>query len=193
MNKRVCVYCSSSDKIDQVYREAAESFAEAASLIGISVVCGGSRKGLMGVITDTILERGGIVEGVMPNFMKELELEHKTLTNIRYVSSMSERKDLLREDTDAIVVFPGGIGTLEEFLETFTLRRLGKYEGEVILLNIAGFFDPLIALFDHLVDKKVLAGNYRDGLIVVENVKELLKKIEQSQRHFLEPKHYSPS
>lgn len=136
------------------------------------------------MITDTILERGGIVEGVMPNFMKELELEHKTLTNIRYVSSMSERKDLLREDTDAIVVFPGGIGTLEEFLETFTLRRLGKYEGEVILLNIAGFFDPLIALFDHLVDKKVLAGNYRDGLIVVENVKELLKKLSRAKGTF---------
>jgi hypothetical protein len=192
MHKRVCVYCSSSDIIEDKYKEAAEQFARAASNAGISIVCGGSSKGLMGVMIDTALECGGEIEGVMPEFMTNLEFDHRRLTKLTKVKTMSERKDLLRDDTDSVIVFPGGIGTLEEFIETFTLKRLGKYSGTVILYNLDGFYNPLISLFDHLVEKCFLNSNYHNGLIVVETVDELIKEILSSERFFLEPKHYAP-
>ncbi len=192
MHKRVCVYCSSSDIIEDKYKEAAEHFARAASDTGIGIVCGGSSKGLMGIMIDTAIECGGEIEGVMPEFMTNLEFDHRRLKKLIKVQTMSERKDLLRNDTDAVVVFPGGIGTLEEFIETFTLKRLGKYSGTVILYNLDGFYNPLISLFDHLVEKCFLNSNYHNGLIVVETVDELIKEILSSERFFLEPKHYAP-
>jgi uncharacterized protein (TIGR00730 family) len=146
----------------------------------------------MGVMIDTAIECGGEIEGVMPEFMTNLEFDHRKLKKLIKVQTMSERKDLLRNDTDAVVVFPGGIGTLEEFIETFTLKRLGKYSGTVILYNLDGFYNPLISLFDHLVEKCFLNSNYHNGLIVVETVDELIKEILSSERFFLEPKHYAP-
>ena len=118
MGKKICVYCSSSNILDKRYLEAANSFAEAASSHNWTVICGGSRKGLMGVIIDRMLELGGDIEGVMPSFMKEIELEHRSLQNLTLVDSMSRRKELLRENTHAVVALPGGIGTIEEFIET---------------------------------------------------------------------------
>jgi len=107
----------------------------------------------MGVLIDTINQYGSEVEGIIPDFMKELEFHHPKLDKIKVVDTMSKRKDMLREDTDAVIAFPGGIGTIEEFIETYTLKRLGVYSGAVILFNQDGFYEPLIELFKHLAKK----------------------------------------
>jgi uncharacterized protein (TIGR00730 family) len=192
MGKRICVYCSSSNILDKKYLEAADSFAEAASSHNWAIVCGGSRKGLMGIIIDKMLESGGDVMGVMPAFMKEVEFEHERLENMLFVDSMARRKELLRENTDAVVALPGGIGTIEEFIETYTLKRLGLYDGAVIILNLNGFFDPLLKMFQHLVYEKMLNRNWSDSLIIVNSVDELTHAIQNSSPQRLEPVHYAP-
>ncbi|MCK9627139.1 MAG: TIGR00730 family Rossman fold protein [Bacteroidales bacterium] len=192
MSRRICVYCSSSDILEDRYKEVAYSFAEAASSHNCTLVCGGSRKGLMGVMIDTFISSGGTVEGVMPEFMKELEFYHPDLSSITFVQTMSERKKLMRQDTDAVVALPGGLGTLEEFLETYTLKRLGLYSGDVILLNVYGFFKPLLELFEHFVDNKVLNTNWKSGLKIVDSVEELIEVIDKCKPEILSPRHYAP-
>ena len=192
MGRRICVYCSSSNILDKRYLEAANSFAEAASSHNWTIICGGSRKGLMGVIIDRMLDLNGDVRGVMPAFMKEVEFEHERLEKITFVESMARRKELLREDTIAVVALPGGMGTIEEFIETYTLKRLGLYEGVVAILNLNGFFEPMLKLFDHLVDEKMLNRNWSESLIVVESVEELTQVLEEAVPHKLEPSHYAP-
>jgi len=192
MGKRICVYCSSSDILEDKYKEVAQCFAKAASLYSYTIVCGGSCKGLMGIIIDTMIETGAKVEGVIPGFMKELKFHHPTLNKMEVVSTMSERKDMLREDTDAVVAFPGGLGTLEELIETFTLKRLGIYSGDVIIFNQDGFYDPLISLFEHFEKKRVLNSNWRECLKIVDSLDDLISSIEKGKRNLLEPKHYAP-
>lgn len=192
MSKRLCVYCSSSNILEDKYREAAKNFAEAASLLGYTIVCGGSIMGLMGVIIDVMVERGSIVEGYIPGFMEDMEIQHPSVKNLEVVDTMSKRKELLRENTDAVIAFPGGLGTIEEFLETFTLKRLGQYDGSVILFNQDGYYNKLIELLDHFAENKFLNSNYRDTLIVVNSVKELMECVRSSKREIIDAKHYLP-
>ncbi|PKO98978.1 MAG: TIGR00730 family Rossman fold protein [Bacteroidetes bacterium HGW-Bacteroidetes-8] len=192
MSKRLCVYCSSSNILEDKYREAAKDFAEAASLLGYTIVCGGSIMGLMGVIIDVMVERGSTVEGYIPGFMEDMEIQHPSIKNLGVVDTMSKRKELLRENTDAVIAFPGGLGTIEEFLETFTLKRLGQYDGSVILFNQDGYYNKLIELLDHFAENKFLNSNYRDALIVVNSVEELLECVRSSKREIIEAKHYLP-
>ncbi|MEZ7874350.1 MAG: TIGR00730 family Rossman fold protein [Bacteroidales bacterium] len=193
MGKKICVYCSSSNILDKRYLEAANSFAEAASSHNWTVICGGSRKGLMGVIIDRMLELGGDIEGVMPSFMKEIELEHRSLQNLTLVDSMSRRKELLRENTHAVVALPGGIGTIEEFIETYTLKRLGIYEGCVAILNLDGFFNPMLKMFEHLVNEKMLNSNWCDSLMIAESTDELVEMLECAVPQRFHPEHYAPA
>lgn len=193
MGKKICVYCSSSNILDKRYLEAANSFAEAASSHNWTVICGGSRKGLMGVIIDRMLELEGRVRGVMPAFMKEVEFEHESLEDIIFVESMAKRKELLREDTHAVVALPGGIGTIEEFIETYTLKRLGLYDGAVVILNLDGFFDPMLNMFDHLVNEKMLNSNWSDSLIIAQSTEELVELLECAVPQRMHPAHYAPA
>ena len=190
MSKRLCVYCSSSNILEDKYREAAKDFAEAASLLGYSIVCGGSIMGLMGVIIDVMIERGSIVEGYIPEFMEDMEIQHPHIKSLGVVETMSRRKELLRENTDAVIAFPGGLGTLEEFLETFTLKRLGQYDGAVILFNQDGYYNKLLELLDHFAGNKFLNPNYQETLIVVNTIEELLNSVRCSKREIIEAKHY---
>ncbi|MHC1779752.1 MAG: TIGR00730 family Rossman fold protein [Bacteroidales bacterium] len=192
MSKRICVYCSSSNILEEKYVKAAREFAQAASLLGYTIVCGGSVMGLMGVIIDTMIEKGSPVEGFIPGFMEDMEIHHKGIKQLGVVGTMSERKELLRQNSDAVIAFPGGLGTMEEFMETFTLKRLGQYDGSVILFNQDGFYDQLLCLFEHFAKNKFLNSNYRDSLIVVNSVDELITAVKNSKRERVEAKHYLP-
>ncbi len=192
MSKRICIYCSSSNIIEEKYVKAAREFAGAASLLGYTIVCGGSVMGLMGIIIDTMIENGSAVEGFIPGFMEDMEIHHKGITQLGVVDTMSERKELLRQNSDVVIAFPGGLGTMEEFLETFTLKRLGRYDGTVILFNQDGFYNKLIDLLEHFVKNKFLNSNYKESLIVVNSVEELINAVKNSRRETLEAKHYLP-
>jgi hypothetical protein len=157
---RVAVFCGSSSGTSPLYREAAERLAREMAARGIGLVFGGGCVGLMGIVADAMLAAGGHVIGVIPGAMVEREIAHKGLADLRIVSSMHERKALMAELSDAFIALPGGFGTFEEFCEVITWTQLGLHRKRCGLLNVNGFYDPLLALFDRAV---------RDGFLKVAN------------------------
>lgn len=173
--KKIAVFCSGSGNIDPEYNKAAREFVRAASLSGYAIVSGGTTKGTMGEISDELASLGAEHIGVLPRFMDSLA--HKGLSQVEYTSTMSERKELMRKDTCAAVALPGGIGTMDEFFETYTLRKLGQYSGKVFALNINGFYDPLIELLDYFVKTGMLDKASRELVSFPTSTAELLEEL----------------
>ena len=147
MKGKMAVYCSASFNIDPKYNKVARDFVRAASLRGYGVVSGGTIKGTMGAVSDELHKIGGYHLGVIPRFMEQSV--YPDLSEVIWTDTMAERKTLLRKDTAAVVALPGGVGTLDELIETVALVHLKKYEGKVLLLDHEGFYEPLKALLKH--------------------------------------------
>lgn len=171
MEKKIVVYCSASNTIDPSYNEAARAFVRAAVAAGYGIVSGGTVKGTMGVISEEIAACGGRHVGFLPRFMEGLE--HEGLSGMEFTDTMAERKEKMREGTCAAVALPGGIGTMDELMETYTLRKLGQYDGDVYVLNLGGFYDPLEALLDHFVATEMLDRESRKLIHFPKTVEEL--------------------
>lgn len=172
---KVVIFCSASDVIDPSYNEAAKKVIDALCADGYTIVSGGTVKGTMGVISEEIIKCGGRHIGIIPAFMKDLE--YPDLTDLVVTETMSERKTLMRKDTIAAIALPGGIGTLDELVETYVLAKLGKYSGKVIAMNVGGFYDPLESLLDHYVEEDMLLPVDRDLIhfpTTVEQLRHLL-------------------
>jgi uncharacterized protein (TIGR00730 family) len=148
---RICIFCGSSTGVRPEYRAAAEQIAIRLAERGMGIVYGGGCVGLMGIVADTALAHGGYVIGVIPSAMVTREIAHRGLPDLRVVSSMHERKALMASLSDAFIALPGGFGTFEEFCEVVTWTQLGLHRKPCGLLNIAGYYDPLISLFDRAV------------------------------------------
>ena len=170
--KKVVFYCSSSSKIDSKYNVAAREAVRGLHALGYGVVSGGGKRGTMGAITDESVKVGGTHVAVLPEFMKGLE--NPELTEIVWTETMSERKEKMREGTCAAVALPGGIGTLDEFAETHTLRKLRQYSGELFVLNLDGVYNPFKALLDHFVQTGMLEPQDRDLVHFCDSVAQLL-------------------
>src|SRR5512135_2102343 len=138
--RAVCVYCASSGSCDPVYHETARRVGELLAEDGRPVVYGGSRVGSMGAVADGALRRGGRVIGVLPKFLRDMELSHDGLTELQIVEDMRTRKHLMLSQAEAVVALPGGCGTFEELLEAMTLKRLGIFLGPIVILNQRGFY-----------------------------------------------------
>jgi len=149
--KRICVYCASSEQVAEQYLDAALELGRILARAGVTVVYGGGRLGLMGRLAEGSLAAEGKIIGVIPRFMQQLEWGHGGLTELHLVEDMRERKHRMLLDSDAVIALPGGCGTLEELLEAITLKRLGLYFNPIIIVNVAGFFDPLIAMLERCV------------------------------------------
>lgn len=149
--RRVCVYCGSSAGINDAYADAARELG--AILVGhdIELVYGGSSVGLMGVLADAVLEKGGKVHGVIPRMLQEKEIAHDGLTELHVVTSMHARKSMMAALSDGFIAMPGGFGTLEEIIEVLTWGQLRFHDKPCGLLNVHGYFDKLLAFFDHSV------------------------------------------
>ncbi|MBN1997214.1 TIGR00730 family Rossman fold protein [candidate division KSB1 bacterium] len=141
--KKICVYCSSSAKINKIYFDATEKLAEIFVENNIEVVFGGGAVGLMGKLADTVLKNSGKIKGIMPKFMDEAEWSHKGVTDFDFTETMHERKAKLLEDVDGLVALPGGSGTLEELFEAISLKRLGLFTKPIIILNTNNYYAPL--------------------------------------------------
>ena len=164
----VCVFCGSSTGNDPAYTEAARSLGTTLAEANIRLVFGGGHVGLMGVISNAALEAGGDVIGVIPKSLVERELAHAGLTDLRIVGSMHERKALMSDLSEGFIALPGGTGTLEEFFEVLTWAQLGEHEKPCGLLNVAGYYDPLLAVFDRMVEAGFLSESNR-ALVLVES------------------------
>ena len=176
--KAVCVYCGSSRGADAAYVEAARSVGRLLAESGRTLVYGGGRVGLMGAVADAVLDRGGRVIGVIPRSLLEKELAHQGLTDLRVVASMHERKAMMADLSDAFLTLPGGLGTLEELFETWTWGQLGLHEKPYGLLNVAGFFDPLLAFVDRTIEQRFVMAEHRAMLLVGADPEQLLRDME---------------
>jgi hypothetical protein len=163
--KRICVFCGSSPGARPEYAEQARLLGLAIAGRGLGLVYGGGSVGLMGVIADAALAAGGEVDGVIPDRLKERELDHRSLTRMHVVGSMHERKALMSDLSDAFVAMPGGMGTLEELSEVLTWSQLGLHAKPVGLLDVDGYYDHLCAFFDHAVRERFLRPEHRRILL----------------------------
>jgi len=158
--RAVCVYCASSSSCDAEYHAAARRLGELLADDGRTVVYGGSRNGSMGALADGALHRGGRVIGVLPRFLQDLEVSHDGLTELHVVEDMRTRKHLMLSRSEAVVALPGGGGTLEELLEAITLKRLGVFQGPIVVVNTRGYFAPLLALFEAAVRERFMEARH---------------------------------
>ena len=173
----VCVFCGSSAGVDGVYVDAARDLGRLLARRGVTLVYGGARVGGMGAMADSALDDGGRVVGVMPRPLWSREVGHTGLTELLVVDTMHERKALMAERSDAFVALPGGAGTLEELFEMWTWAQLGIHTKPVALLNVGGFFDPLLAMVEHLVTQGFVRPAHRAMLVVEEQPDRLLARL----------------
>jgi len=179
MPRLICVYCSSSDKLDQKYYREAERFARQLVAHGWGLVYGGGNRGVMGVVGRTVKEAGGHVVGIIPEFMKTRELALDAANELVTVQTMRERKQLMEERADGFVTLPGGIGTLEEFTEVMTLRYLNLVHKPVILVNQDGFYDELLQFFERMTRERFKSPGLHDLFTVVSTVDEVWPRLEE--------------
>lgn len=176
MKGKIAVFCSASYEIDPKYNKVARDFVRAASLCGYGIVSGGTIKGTMGEISDELASCGGYHLGVIPRFMEQYV--YPSLSEVIWTDTMAERKTLLREGTCAVVALPGGIGTLDEVIETFALLHLKQYDGKIFLLDFEGFYEPLRALLEHYVETKMLSRATMDKIRFADTPEALLEMLQ---------------
>jgi hypothetical protein len=177
--RSVCVYAGSSIGRRPAYAEAARTLGRLLAARRVTVVYGGGAIGLMGVLADAALEAGGEVIGVIPRALRRREVGHEGLTELRVVESMHERKLAMAELADAFIALPGGIGTLEELIEAHTWTQLGIHEKPCSVLDVDGYYRPLIALLDHAVEEGFLAADHRRILLEDDDPESLLDRLER--------------
>jgi uncharacterized protein (TIGR00730 family) len=176
--KTVCVFCGSKVGNDERYGASAAELGRLLASRGVTLVFGGGSVGLMGVIADAALEAGGDVIGVIPRALATKELLHPGVRDMRLVYDMHARKALMAELASAFVALPGGYGTLEELLEVITWAQLGFHEKNVGLLNVGGYFDPLVRLFDHAIETGFIQPAHRELVVVEQRPDALLSRLE---------------
>lgn len=169
----IALYCGSRTGNKLIYRDTAIELAQHIATQGFGIVYGGASIGLMGQVADTVLEHGGEVVGVIPEFMLDYEIAHSQLTELHIVKSMHERKALMAERASAFIALPGGLGTFEEILEIATWGQLNQHQKPMIIYNVNLFYDALIAQLDHAVDEGFLPPQHRAKLIICENPEQI--------------------
>jgi len=185
--KRVCVYCGSSGRVADAYRAAATRVGTLLAGAGIELIYGGGRIGLMGLVADAALGAGGRVTGIIPGFLHDRELGHTGISELIVVESMHERKQRMFELADAFAVLPGGLGTLDEAFECITWRQLGLHDRPIILIDVDGYWQPLMRLFDHVVETgfapRAAHGFFKAVLTPEEMIMELSEAPEPTLPH----------
>ena len=175
--KRIAVYCGSNFGEGDGYREAARALGYALAENDIELVYGGTHKGLMGVLADAVIERGGKVHGIITERLFAKGHLHPGLTAHEVVATMRERKARMIDIADAFIALPGGIGTLEEFMEVWTLNQLGEMEKPLGLFSVQNYYDPFIRFIDHMVVTRFLPPDHRHSIVVADEARALVENL----------------
>ena len=175
--KTVCVYCGSGPGTNPRFVEAAIAFGKTLAEDGIRLVYGGGSIGLMGAVAKSVLDHGGAVTGIIPEFLTGRENALKRVQQLIVTPDMHERKRLMFEHSDAFVALPGGIGTLEELVEQLTWQQLGRHTKPVLLANIDGFWEPLLALLAHMRETEFIRPNLQVDILKAEQVEDILPRL----------------
>jgi len=176
--RRLAIFCGSNPGARPEYIEAAQSLGRLLAERGIGIVYGGSSVGLMAALADAMMDELGDIIGVIPRMLVEREVANRALTDLRIVESMHARKAMMAELADGFIALPGGIGTLEEFFETWTWGQLGMHSKPCGLLNVAGYFDPLLEFLDHAVAEKFVRDVHRAMVVVESDPRAILTRFE---------------
>jgi uncharacterized protein (TIGR00730 family) len=180
--RTICVYCGSGSGTDPAFAAAARQFGHVLAESDIGLVYGGGSIGLMGELAEAVLDHGGRVTGVIPEFLTLRERLLRESQEIVVTRDMHERKRTMFEKADAFVALPGGIGTLEELVEQLTWAQLGRHRKPILIANIAGFWDPLCALLDHMRELQFIRNEFSVNLLVAQDVKEILPTLTEAAR-----------
>lgn len=172
--KSICVFCGANFNGDPILKQAIDQLAEVMVSRDISLVYGGGKVGVMGLIADAVLSRGGKAIGIIPQFLMDKEVGHTGLTELHIVENMHQRKKMMSDLCDGIITLPGGLGTLEEFFEVLTWLQLGLHSSPVGLLNVSGFYDLLLKQLDLMVEQRFLKPVNRDLIITSGDAIELV-------------------
>jgi uncharacterized protein (TIGR00730 family) len=178
--RTVCVYCGSSPGTDPAFIEAARRFGEILAVDGVGLVYGGGSRGLMGAVATSVLDHGGHVTGIIPEFLENREQTLRRAQEIIVTPDMHVRKQTMFDKADAFVALPGGIGTLEELVEQLTWAQLGRHKKPILILNIRGFWDPLCALLDHMRGMEFIRTELGVALLVADTPDEILPKLRKA-------------
>jgi uncharacterized protein (TIGR00730 family) len=173
----ICVFCGSATGARPIYATIARSLGQELAGRSMTLVYGGGRVGLMGVLADAVLGAGGRVIGVIPDALATKEIAHDGLTELHVVSGMHERKARMATESSAFLTLPGGIGTFEEFFEILSWSALGIHQKPLGILNVDGYFDPLLTLLDHGIAEEFIQPTFLHSLIVSESPDTLLDKL----------------
>lgn len=179
--KRICVFCGSNVGNNAAYVSAAQELGRLLVSRGIGLVYGGASVGIMGAVANSMLAEGGEVIGVIPTFLNKKEVGHTALTELHIVESMHQRKALMAELSDGFIALPGGVGTMEEFFEVWTWAQLGLHGKPCALLNVADYYQHLITFINNLVDTGFLKSEQRDIVLVSDDIRDLLTRMENYQ------------
>src|SRR5882672_8326289 len=185
--RTVCVYCGSGPGTDPAFIEAARRFGEILAIDGVGLVYGGGSRGLMGAVATSVLDHGGHVTGIIPEFLQNREQTLKRAQEIIVTPDMHLRKQTMFDKADAFVALPGGIGTLEELVEQLTWAQLGRHKKPILILNIKGFWDPLCALLDHMRKLEFIRRDLSFSLLVADTPADVLPMLRQAAGAVSEP------
>lgn len=177
--KSVCVYCGASSRSDEKYKVTARETGTKLARSGRTLVYGGGRVGLMGIVADSALQAGGDVIGIIPEHIQNREVEHHGLTELHIVDSMHERKQMMVDRSDAFFVLPGGLGTMDETFEILTWKQLSLHDKPVVVVNAHGYWDPLAGLIDHIVESGFAYEEDRARLKFAASVDDALALLEK--------------
>jgi uncharacterized protein (TIGR00730 family) len=180
--KSICVYCGSGPGTNPKFVEVTREFGRILAENGVRLVYGGGSVGLMGALAKSVVEHGGSVTGIIPDFLTEREFMFKEAQEMIVTRDMHERKRLMFERADAFVALPGGIGTLEETVEQMTWAQLGRHKKPILLANIERFWDPLCGLLNHMRDLQFIRAGLTVNLLVANRVEDILPKLFEAAR-----------
>ena len=175
----LCVYCGSSTGNQPIYRDAADALGRAIAEAGMRLIFGGGGVGLMGVLCDSVIRNGGHVTGIIPGFLREREAHRGGLDELYVVESMHERKQMMFEQSDAFAILPGGFGTLDELFEMITWRQLELHDKPIVLVNINGYWDPLLALVNRQVAEGFVRPRHLELLSVVARAEDVIPALRE--------------
>jgi hypothetical protein len=185
--RSICVYCGASGGVERRYLEAAAETGRAAAGRGWRLVFGGGHVGLMGAMADAALAAGGVVEGVIPQSLMDRELGHTGVTRLHVVASMHARKEKMFDLADAFLAMPGGVGTLDETIEVITWKQLGLHDKPIVILDLGGYWQPLLALIDHTIAHRFAPAATAKLFEAASNVESAFNLLERAPAPALHP------
>jgi hypothetical protein len=185
--KSLCVYCGSSGNVDETFKKAAHDMGARMAAEGIRLVYGGGHVGLMGIIADAVMDNGGEAIGIIPEHISSREVQHRGLTELHVVDSMHVRKQMMVDHSDAFLVLPGGIGTLDETCEIMTWRQLGIHDKPIIIANIKDYWTPFLSMIDHVIEQGFMRAGDARILTIVDNLDAVIPALKNAPQETFDP------